>query len=331
MNIVRTKATILFIIGFLILFSSCKKDNAVTNPPASITVPVVSTDSVSSITNNTAECGGTIASDGGATITARGVCWGTSQNPTIDSNKTADGASIGIFTSTITGLTSNTTYHVRAYATNTAGTSYGDELDFTTSTVVTDIDGNIYNTVIIGSQVWMAENLRTTHYRNGDSIPNVTDNSKWSKLKSGAYCNYNNDINISKTYGKLYNWYAVNDKRNLAPAGWHVPTDSEWTILSTYLGGENIAGAKLKEIGTTHWNSPNVGADNSSGFLALPGGGRYLDGRFLDFGTSGNWWTATASVSPQAWYRYLHCDYTRITRDDYGSWNVGNSIRCVKD
>ena len=158
---------------------------------------------------------------------------------------------------------------------------------------VTDYDGNTYKTVKIGKQIWMAENLNVSHYRNGDIIPEVKNPDEWSKLTTGAWCYYENDSENGKTYGKLYNWFAVNDPRGLAPEGWHIPTDAEWTHLTEYLGGKEIektyqgiyyweiadVGGKLKA--TTLWKSPNEGATNSSGFTAFPGGYRYDDGDFL--------------------------------------------------
>jgi len=142
------------------------------------------------------------------------------------------------------------------------------------SCTVTDIDGNCYRTVTIGTQVWMAENLKVTHDCNGEAIPNVTDGATWAGLTAGAYCEYNNDVNNVATYGRLNNWYAVADSRNISPAGWHVASDAEWQTLSIFLGGDAIAGGKMKETGTTHWYSPNTGATNESGFSALPGGYR---------------------------------------------------------
>lgn len=203
-------------------------------------MPELTTTEVSSITDSTAVSDGTITSDGGATVTARGVCWGTTQTPTISDSKTTDGDGAGTFTSEITGLVSNTTYHARAYAKNSIGIRYGNTISFVTAapetSTLTDIDGNIYQTVKIVDQWWMAENLKVTHYRNGDPIPNVTNNSDWGNLSTGTYCAYNNDnVNIS-TYGLLYNWYAVADSRELAPTGWHVPTDEEWKQLEMSLG-----------------------------------------------------------------------------------------------
>ena len=239
--------------------------------------PTLTTTAISAVTTTTATSGGNISSDGGSAVTARGICWATTQNPTVANSITTDGSASGTFTSNLTGLTPGTAYYIRAYATNSIGTVYGTQVIFSTATLsggtVVDIDGNVYNTVTIGTQVWMVENLKTTKYRNGDAIPNVTGNASWVALSTGAYCWYNNDAATYKaTYGALYNWYAVGDSRNIAPSGWHVATDSEWTTLSTFLGGESIAGDKLKEIGTSHWLSPNTGATNSNGFTAFPGG-----------------------------------------------------------
>ncbi len=137
---------------------------------------------------------------------------------------------------------------------------------------MTDQDGNTYKTITIGTQTWMAENLKTTKYRNGDPIPNVTDISEWYHLTTGAYCDYINTPGSDVTYGKLYNWHTVADSRNIAPTGWHVPSDAEWAILIEYLGGSDVAGGKLKETGTTHWYNPTTEATNESGFTGLPGG-----------------------------------------------------------
>lgn len=208
---------------------------------------------------------------------------------------------------------------------------------------VTDIDGNVYNTITIGTQTWMAENLKTTKYNDGAAIPNITNNSSWYTKTTGAYCDLSNTPENSTTYGRLYNWYAVdnnaatmdksNGGKNVCPSGWHVPTDDEWTILTTYLGGEDIAGGKLKETGTTHWASPNTGANNETGFTALPGGFRKYDGTFNNYVTlSGSWWSTTEleSSSSQArdrWMNYKNDDVRR----DFDNKVSGNSVRCVKN
>ncbi|MCX6237285.1 MAG: fibrobacter succinogenes major paralogous domain-containing protein [Bacteroidia bacterium] len=196
---------------------------------------------------------------------------------------------------------------------------------------VTDKDGNVYHAVTIGKQVWMAENLKTTQYRNGDPIPYVTVNTSWAALTTGAYCWYNNDATSNKaTYGALYNWETVKDKRNIAPAGWHVPTDAEWTILTTFLGGKGLAGGKLKETLTSHWSAPNSDATNSSGFTALPGGYRKNDGAFGNVSYVGGWWSSTEYSKTVAWYRYV--DYSSSYVYSCSSYkNSGFSVRCIKD
>ena len=200
--------------------------------------------------------------------------------------------------------------------------------------LVKDIDGNSYQTIMIGAQVWMVENLKVTRYRNGDPIPHVTDNNQWSNRASGAYCNYNNNASNAATYGRLYNWYAVNDARGLAPAGWRVPTDTDWQKLIDYLGGSSVAGGKLKETGTAHWNSPNTGATNKSGFKALPGGMRYgYAGNFFSIGGEGLWWSAREGSSSHAWSRRLSYDNSGISRYDgyFGSKQNAFSVRCIRD
>ena len=320
---------ILFTGIILIFINSCKKEDDKDETPT-IQVPTIITSAVNNVTSNTANCGGNITSDGGVAVTARGVCWSTGTTPTIADNKTSDSSGTGIFTSNITGLSSNTTYYVRAYATNSEGTGYGSVLSFTTAQTVTDVDGNIYHTVTIGTQVWLVENLKTTKYNNGDPIANVTDNTAWNGLTTGAYCNYNNDPLNSTTYGYLYNWYAVNDQRKIAPTGWHVPSDAEWTTLTTYLGGESIASGKLKESGLSHWATPNTGATNETGFTALPGGYRDNNGVFYFVGSTGYWWSYTETYVNYAWYRTMYSYSTTVTRN-YCVKTWGNSVRCIKD
>jgi uncharacterized protein (TIGR02145 family) len=196
---------------------------------------------------------------------------------------------------------------------------------------VTDIDGNVYHTVIIGTQVWMVENLKVTKYRNGDLIPNVTDTTQWCDLPTGSYCNYNNNAKNAAIYGRLYNWYAITDNRNIAPKGWHVPSLGELETLVAYLGGDTIAAGKLKESGTIHWLSPNTGASGESGFVALPGGYRhYEDGTFHTMGSNGYWWTTTQSVEMYAWSNRAYWYFANaINVHDFKT--LGFSVRCLKD
>ncbi len=196
--------------------------------------------------------------------------------------------------------------------------------------VVADVEGNIYKTVSIGSQTWMAENLKSTKLNDGTVIPLVTNNNKWSNLTSPAYSYYLNDSASYKfKFGALYNWYTV-ETNKLCPTGWHVPSDADWTTLNTYLGVDSIAGGKLKATGTNYWYSPNSYATNSTGFDALPCGYRFYNGSFQNFGYSGNWWTSTVYSSGSAYYRYLTYSNGKLRRNFYDKL-YGFSVRCVKD
>jgi uncharacterized protein (TIGR02145 family) len=410
-----------------------------------VALPDLTTTEASSITQTSAICGGNVTSDGGD-VTVRGVCWNTSGNPTIADNHTLDGTGTGIFTSNLIGLTINTKYYVKAFATNSEGTSYGNEIVFGTrdtgpyadylitfagtgastivntvkvenltagtsltvngndilgltaiitamkkktekadskgvqatvdmaytsgdrlkftgisgiySTVITDIpasdktitfnfiactdgDNNNYPVVEIDNQVWMAENLKTTKYNDGTAIPNITDNTAWAALTTGAYSDYNNTPANSTTYGRLYNWYAVdnnwvtnvasNGGKNVCPTSWHMPSDGEWTSLTTFSGGETVAGDKLKETGTTTWTTPNTGATNETGFTALPGGYRdYRSTNFIYIGDEGIWWSSTESDYWSAWFTHMSYGSASVGRY-YVDKPAGNSVRCVKD
>ena len=209
-------------------------------------------------------------------------------------------------------------------------------------TTVTDYDGNVYNTVIIGTQEWQQENLKVTHYRNGDVIPNVTGNSAWINLTTGAYCDYDNLPGNSVIYGALYNWYTVDDPRNLCPSGWHVPADTEWKTLEMFLGMSQLAadvigwrgtdeGGKLKESGYSHWLSPNTGATNSSNFTALPGGYRaYADGSYTVVENNAEFWCSTQYDSVSAYDRELWYGNATTFRGPW-SLNYGIAVRCIKD
>ncbi|MBW6497766.1 MAG: hypothetical protein K0B09_05225 [Bacteroidales bacterium] len=321
------------------VFYSCQKDE-------NITVPVILTTDVTSITQITAISGGNISADGGATITARGVCWNTAENPTINDNKTTDGQGSGEFSSNMTGLTPNTTYYVRAYATNSAGTGYGEAISITTQSIsfgsFTDPrDEADYQTVTIGNQVWMAENLRYLPSVVGPEIGSQTSPQYYVYGYDGT------DVNAAKatanytTYGVLYNWPAAmagsasstanpSGVQGVCPTGWHLPSDAEWIQLADNLGGESVAGGKLKETGTTHWNSPNSGATNETGFTALPDGYRRNVGTFTSIGDEGSWWTATEYDPSNPLYRFMSYDYNNLW-----SFNllkqVGFSVRCVKN
>jgi uncharacterized protein (TIGR02145 family) len=232
-----------------------------------------------------------------------------------------------------TGLTPSTTYTYRVYSYNSGGNSptYSNEIDITTrNPTVTDFDGNTYEIVSICNQTWTKSNLNVSHYRNGDIIPQVTNLAQWSNLTTGAWCYYSNTSTFGTTYGKLYNWYAVNDPRGLAPIGFHIPSDAEWANLITCLGG-NVAGGAMKETGTINWRSPNTGATNSSGFTALPGGLLDPVGQLFNYlSVNGYWWSTLESSSVAAWLYILSSNAAYTTRANSYKTN-GLSVRCVKD
>lgn len=200
--------------------------------------------------------------------------------------------------------------------------------------VVTDYDGNVYDTVHIGTQIWTVPNLKVTHYRNGDPIPNVTDSAQWYNLFSGAYCNYDNDTNNAIDYGRLYNWYAVQDPRGIAPLGWHVPTFEDWDTLQIFLGYDLVAGGKLKEMGTAHWMSPNTGASDEYDFTALPGGQRadsIYSGTFAEITQQGYWWSSSEMDTTYPWGVNISYNSEGFTNWAASTRRSGFSIRLISD
>ena len=427
-----TQNTLYYVRAFATNSAGTGYGNQVTFTTGQISVPVLMTTGITSITMTTAISGGNISADNGGSVTARGVCWGTVTNPTTADSKTTDGTDKGSFVSNLTGLHGNTTYYVRAYATNTSGTGYGSSISFTTpgdkpavtgasvinlgvntatlscsvnpnfmnTTVmfewgtttsygnsaaasqnsltggnlvnastnltglqsektynfrikatndlgivysdnyefktfaVVDADRNGYYSITIGTQVWLTQDLKTTKYKDGTSIPNVTDATEWGSLVTGAYCNYNNsnDENLIRTYGRLYNWYSIKTGM-LAPEGWHVPTRDEFYALINYLGGESVAGGKLKEPGTSHWLDPNTEASNESGFTSLPSGYRGSQGYpFQSMGTGVGYWT---SYDPGIYNTYVNAvvlKYNYATAQMYSFTRpYGLVVRLIKD
>jgi len=317
----------------------------------SYTLPVITTNAISGITQTAAVSGGNISNDGGAAVTARGVVWSTSSSPTIALNtKTVNGAGTGSFSSNITGLSTNTTYYVRAYATNSVGTAYGNEQTFNTPQVysyntgtnLTDIDGNVYPTITNNcGQTWISKNLTVSHYRNGDTIPQVTDNTQWYNLTTGAWCWYNNDSANYWQDGKLYNWYALNDPRGIAPLGWHVSSLSDWNRLVKCIDFDGdtslstnalslIAGGAIKEAGTNHWASPNVGGTNSSGFTSLPSGDRTA-GFGGPTNISSHHWTSNQANLLSGYVHNINANGAYVLPKANWAKYCGASIRLVKD
>jgi uncharacterized protein (TIGR02145 family) len=274
----------------------------------SITVNSLPTVTVSASLSTVCGGGSSILTASGASTYSWSHILGTGASKTVTPSATT--------TYTVTGTSS-------AGCTNTATITV-------TSIPSVTYYGDTYNTVQIGSQCWMKENLRTIKYNDNIPIANITDASTWVNLNYGAYCCYSNNSLNCYLYGALYNWYAVNTGK-LCPAGWHVPSDAEWTTLTTYLGGESVAGGKMKETGTTYWNSPNTGATNESGFSGLPGGCRLnSDGSFTYMHVYGYWWSSTEYDVYTSWYRSLYYNHTSVSRYTIGK-NYAFSVRCIKD
>ena len=310
-----------------ILFA-CKKEETETGQS-----PEIKTVTVTLVTHYTSLSGGEITSEGSSEIISKGLCWSDiSQTPDISDDKVISSGTGQAFSDYAKCLKSNTTYYIRAYATNKSGTGYGDVLTFTTLSgldgTTSDIEGNIYKTVEIGFQTWLAQSLRTTKYNNGESI---STNSGDIELENSPKYQWsaNNDLNNISTYGRLYTWYTATDSRNVCPCGWHVPDNDEWAEMIDYLGGDEVAGGKLKETGTSHWQL-NVGATNSSGFTALPSGMRDYNSNFVWFGANATFWSSSDNGDVDSFYYEIESGETTILNYTYNK-GAGYSIRCIKD
>ncbi len=278
-------------------------------------IPVLTTSPVSDLSSTSFISGGNIIFEGKENVSSRGVCWSTENPPDINDMKTLDGNGPGEFISKVSGLDPYTAYFVRAYATSHAGTAYGNTLyikPFETS--IKDIEGNVYQTVSIGTQVWTLENLKVTKYQNGDPIPEIRDNSTWNNLVTGAFCDYEHDRENRKNYGILYNWYAASDPRNIAPKGWRVASYEDYLVLREYLGGTFEAEERM------------INGD----FQALAGGKRNRDGNFFDKGVFPYFWTSTEYHVGSTWARYLVLDGGELNIHNR-SKNYGFSVRCIRD
>ena len=328
--------------GFQIIFQTYEE----TPVPAMLAFTTIE---VTHISSGSAVSGYNITSGGGNPISEMGICWATHGNPTTNDSKSSTFFGGNYVSIGMGGLKPLTTYYVRAFAINSAGTVYGNELSFTTPAVipilfndnltygsVSDIDGNIYKTIQIGSQLWMAENLKTTRLNDGTLIPEETDNYGWGILTTPAYCWFqNNAASYSATYGALYNWQAVATNK-LCPTGWHVPTEAEINTLTVYLGG--FSGDKLVETGNTHWLTYNTEATNESGFTGLPAGTRHLfsntwdpDVNFTHIGYEASWWLATEAGSTDAMLMAIYWDDFTYVNLFARNKIDGLPVRCVKD
>ncbi|HPS71855.1 MAG TPA: FISUMP domain-containing protein [Bacteroidales bacterium] len=288
------------------------------------------TKEVKDVNQISAKCTGQVSDN--EKIIEKGFCWDTLSSPTIDHYKLKVESNSTTYSGIIRPLKSLKTYYIRAYAMTESSVFYGNMIQITTlnNTFVDPRDGRNYKMITIGTQTWMAENLNTIKYNDGTDIPQVTNPSSWNYIETPAYCWYENNQELfGETYGPLYNWYSVNTGK-LCPLGWHVPSDSEWSTLVNYCGGDQIAGNKLKEIKNFHWSYPNTGADNESGFTALPGGFRDYNGDFITVNLLGYWWCSSEGGDWCAWYRYMHKDFSNVIRVNENK-KRGLSVRCVKD
>lgn len=325
------------------VYGNVMKFTTLSSPPAKA---VITTEWPTEITSSSAKLNGNISNNGGSNVTERGFYFGTSTAPESDGSRLPAGSGTGFFSLNLTGLSVNITYYFRAYATNASGTSMGSVIYFSTNMTaavskvfnssltygsLTDIDGNVYKTIITGNQEWMAEDLKVTRLNDGTVIPNIAENNTWGSLTTPAYCWYDNNPAYRQNFGAIYNWFTVGTGK-LCPEGWHVPSDDEWTQLTGYLGGTDIAGGKLKEAGLYHWNSPNQGATNFTGFTSVPTGGRtYPEGQFYGIGVFNSWWSSTEYNYLKPYYRSVWYANETVFRGFGTLKGVGLAIRCLKD
>jgi len=308
-------------------------ENPQLNPPLVETLPA------EQISDTSAICGGIIRSDTGIILLSGGVCLDTQPVGDLFSGKLVSMADSGKFTAPVVGLRPGTRYFMKAFSIwenrGSKDTVLGNQVEFRTADLC-DADGNTYESVVIGSQVWMKENLKVRHFRNGDSIPNIKGITAWKENYHGACADYQNNREYSKVYGLCYNGYILKDPRGLCPAGWHIPSAEEWQTLIDHLGGNDIAGGKLKATGSRDrgdglWNPPNFNASNSSGFTALPAGHRNADASFHEDGKSAYWWTSWQEPGNyRGKVRGIEF-YGEFMYDSIEMYGNAFSIRCIKD
>lgn len=323
-------AYLLLTFSLFTLLLACEKEEK---------LPSLTTTEIISITDTSAIVKGKINEDGSSKIINSGVAWSTNINPTKKDDYIMDTTNGNTISVQLSNLTPSTTYYVKAFSENKVGVSYGNELSFSTNFTltskfgdgVTDIDGNIYKTIVLGnSQEWMSENLRTTTCADGTPIPNVENKNDWKTQSTPAWANYQNDIDYNEPYGKLYNWYAVN-QCDVCPNGWRVPSKEDWNDLQNYLGSD--AGGKMKDKGTEFWKPYNNGATNESKFSSIPGGLRHSDGAFnIKFHTYAYYWSTTEDPQSNLGALGVFNSYISIGLNGSGFFKMnGLNIRCIKN
>ncbi len=334
-------STTYYVKAYAINNSGTAYGNEVSFVTTGASLPSVSTGNSSNITLNSATVSGNVTSDGGSTVTSRGICYNTMPNPTINNNVVNSGSGTGNFSSNLTGLSASTLYYARAFATNAVGTEYGDVITFTTNTpsgsgcqglTTLSYNGHTYGLVEIGSQCWFRENLRTKSYRNGTAIPLVTNNNQWGTDQTGAYTHYDNNPSNESLHGLMYNWHAVNNPNQLCPAGWKVPSDQDMCTMEGFLGMNNPCstenwrgtdqGTRLKDNVT--WNGTNT-----TNFSMRASGNRNGNGSFGNINSNGYLWTSTPEGN-DAFFRAFGGNRATVQRSKFAK-SLGFSVRCVKE
>lgn len=316
---------LIFLILSVSLITACKKDKG--------DLSTVETYTPKYVASTSATIGCYVKSDGGSGIASCGVYLSSSQNAETSGTRFEMGNDTGLYLGRVSGLLPGTLFYMKAFAANAKGEAFGSEISFMTPATIKDFDNNVYETVSIGTQMWMVDNLKATHYQNGDLIGttnpatlNIT--AETSPKYQWAYGGNENNVQI---YGRLYTWYTITDTRKICPTGWHLPSDAEWTLLENTLGTYLIAGSSLKEAGNDHWKSPyNLDATDESCFTALPGGYRDSNGSFYMLQDNGYWWSVTQSQTNGSWVRSLSSNAINVARSGANN-SFGLSVRCIKD
>lgn len=316
--------SLLSLILIMSLVTACEPDEKI--------VPVVETYTPEFVASTSATIGVRCIQKNGSLLEC-GIYIGTTTGPDQNGFKIRMGTDTGLYLGQITGLTPSVTYYLKAYAINTDGEGLGYETSFNTPATVLDADNNEYPVLKAHGKYWMAKNLRTTKFANGDNIPTTSTPGLdiTSEIDPIYRWSYNGSYDSTVVYGNLYSWFTATDSRNVCPTGWHLPTDAEWTALENLLGTYTIAGSKLKESGNDHWIAPyNSDATNESCFTALPGGYRPSNGSFALINNEGRFWTATESETANAWSRTLTAGSGLVSRTGADK-KAGLSVRCIKD